>query len=157
VIHRPDIIVVDDHLIFRQGLTAIISTENIANVIAEAGNGDEFLRILPALKPDLVLMDINMPGINGVEATMRALEMVPDLKIIVYTMFGNEEYFLRMLDLGVKGFILKSGGIMELEQAIETVMEGGSYFTQKLHKSHSHLQSNQDTNPAASTAGQNLK
>ena len=129
---KPQIIIVDDHLIFRQGLKSLITTENIATVIGEASNGKEFLELLSQLKPDLVLMDIDMPHMNGMVATQKALEMMPDLKIIAFTMFGDEEYYYKMIDLGVKGFILKSSGINELEKAIRDVMEGESYFSNEV-------------------------
>lgn len=129
---KPDIFIVDDHLIFRQGLKSIISLENIATVIGEASNGKEFIELLAHLKPDLVLMDIDMPGMNGMEATQKALELMPDLNIIAFTMFGDEEYYHKMVSLGVKGLIIKSSGINELEKAIHEVMMGGSYFSNEL-------------------------
>lgn len=128
----PDIIIVDDHLIFRQGLKSLVTFENIATVIGEASNGKEFIELLSYLKPDLVLMDIDMPHMNGMEATQKALELFPDLKIIAFTMFGDEEYYYKMIDLGVKGFILKSSGINELEKAISEVTQGESYFSNEL-------------------------
>ena len=131
-VSKPDVIVVDDHLIFRQGLKSLLISEKIASVIGEASNGKEYLELLTHLKPDLVLMDIDMPNMNGMEATERSLSMFPDLKIIVFTMFGDEEYYYRMIDLGVKGFILKSSGINELEKAISEVMLGESYFSNEL-------------------------
>lgn len=129
---KPEIIIVDDHLIFRQGLKSLITSENIASVIGEASNGKEFLQLLSSLRPDLVLMDIDMPHMNGMEATQKALEVIPDLKIIAFTMFGDEEYYYKMIDLGVKGFILKSSGINELEKAIKEVMMGESYFSNEV-------------------------
>lgn len=129
---KPEIIIVDDHLIFRQGLKSLITSENIASVIGEASNGKEFLQLLSNLRPDLVLMDIDMPHMNGMEATQKALEMIPDLKIIAFTMFGDEEYYYKMIDLGVKGFILKSSGINELEKAIKEVIMGESYFSNEV-------------------------
>ncbi len=129
---KPDLIIVDDHLIFRQGLKSLITLENIANVIGEASNGIEFLELLSHLKPDVVLMDIDMPHMNGMEATQKAMELFPDLKIIAFTMFGDEEYYYKMIDLGVKGFILKSSGIQELEKALGDVMMGESYFSNEL-------------------------
>jgi DNA-binding NarL/FixJ family response regulator len=77
-------------------------------------------------------MDIDMPHMNGMEATKQALELIPDLKIIIFTMFGDEEYYYKMIDLGVKGFILKSSGINELEKAIQVVMLGESFFSNEL-------------------------
>lgn len=129
---QPEIFIVDDHLIFRQGLKSIISLEGIATVIGEASNGKEFLELLAHKKPDIVLMDIDMPHMNGIEATQKALELMPDLKIITFTMFGDEEYYYKMIDLGVRGFILKSSGINELEKAINEVMNGESYFSNEL-------------------------
>ncbi|HET6558136.1 MAG TPA: response regulator transcription factor [Prolixibacteraceae bacterium] len=129
---KPEIIIVDDHMIFRQGLKSLITSENIALVIGEASNGKEFLELISHLRPDLVLMDIDMPHMNGMEATQKALDLIPDLKIIAFTMFGDEEYYYKMIDLGVKGFILKSSGINELEKAISEVMMGESYFSNEV-------------------------
>ena len=129
---KPNIIIVDDHLIFRQGLKSIITLENIANVIGEASNGLELLNLLTHLKPDLVLMDIDMPHMNGLEATEKALELMPELKIIAFSMFSDEEYYYKMIDRGVKGFILKTSGINELENAIKNVMSGDTYFSNEL-------------------------
>lgn len=131
-IKKPTIIIVDDHLIFRQGLKSIISQENFATIIGEASNGIEFLELLSSRKPDVVLMDIDMPHMNGLEATEKAMKLMPDLKIIAFTMFGDEEYYYKMIDRGVKGFILKTSGINELENAIRDVMLGESYFSNEL-------------------------
>jgi len=128
----PTIIIVDDHLIFRQGLKSIISIENIAHVIGEASNGIEFLQLLEHITPDIVLMDIDMPHMNGLDATEKAIEMMPSLRIIAFSMFSDEEYYYKMIDRGVKGFILKSCGINELENAIQNVMKGENYFSNEL-------------------------
>ncbi len=128
----PNIIIVDDHMIFRQGLKALLTIEKIATVTGEASNGKDFIELLSSQKPDLVLMDIDMPHMNGMEATQKALMLIPDLKIIAFTMFSDEEYYYKMIDLGVKGFILKSSGIAELEKAIHEVMMGESYFSNEL-------------------------
>lgn len=129
---KPDVIIVDDHLIFRQGLKSLLTSKNIANVIGEASNGKEYLELLLTQRPDLVLMDIDMPTMNGMEATQKSLGMIPDLKIITFTMFGDEVYYHKMINLGVKGFILKSSGIEELKKAIAEVMMGESYFSSEL-------------------------
>jgi len=122
--HIPNLILVDDHLLFRQGIKSILVQQNIANVIGEAGNGLELMELLTHEKPDLVIMDIDMPKMNGVEATQKALDQFPDLKIIVYTMFGDNEYYQKMSELGVKAFMLKSKGIQELSKVISDVMMG---------------------------------
>ena len=126
---KPDIILVDDHQIFRKGIKSILTMENIATIVGEASTGKEFIELLSHLKPELVLMDIDMPDMNGLEATEKALEVMPDLKIIAFTMFGDEEYFLRMIELGAMGYILKSSDISEVEKAIHIVMKGNKYFS----------------------------
>jgi DNA-binding NarL/FixJ family response regulator len=132
LLKKPTIILVDDHVVFRQGLKSLITFENLGTVIGEASDGKEFIDLLELPVPDLVFMDIDMPNINGMEATQKALERIPELKIIVFSMFGDEEYYNKMIELGVKGFILKSSGISEVEQAIEDVMKGKTYFSNVL-------------------------
>jgi len=129
---RPDIILVDDHQIFRQGLKSILSFNHLANIIGEASNGLELLNLLSHLKPNIVLMDIDMPYMNGMEATKKALELMPDLKIIAFTMYSDEDYYYKMIEHGAKGFILKTSGINELEEAIEIVMQGDNFFSNEL-------------------------
>lgn len=134
-IHKlPTIILVDDHIVFRQGLKSLITFNALGTVIGEASNGAEFIHLISPPIPDLVFMDIDMPQMNGMKATQKALEIVPDLKIIIFSMYGDDEYYRRMLDLGVKGFILKSAGIEEVEQAINSVMIGETFFSTLLPK-----------------------
>lgn len=129
---KPKIIIVDDHLMFRQGLKAVLTAENIATVIGEASNGRDFIQMLPGLEPDIILMDIDMPYMDGMESTQRGIELMPHLKVIALTMFSDEEYYYKMIELGVKGFILKTTGISEVEKAIHDVMAGDSYFSNEL-------------------------
>ena len=124
----PKIILVDDHELFRQSLKSIITIENIATIIGEASNGKEFLDQLTYLKPDLVLMDIDMPVMNGLEATEKALKIMPDLKIIAFTMFGDDDYISKMIELGAMGYILKSCDFSVLEKAIELILKGEKYY-----------------------------
>jgi DNA-binding NarL/FixJ family response regulator len=128
-VKKPEIIIVDDHLIFRQGLKAIINFEEIGLVIGEATNGRDFIELLSSLKPDLVLMDIDMPQMNGFEATRKALDILPNLKIIAFTVFSENEYSQKMMEIGAMGFIQKSSGFYELENAIKVVLRGERYFT----------------------------
>jgi DNA-binding NarL/FixJ family response regulator len=129
---KSSVIIVDDHKLFRDGLKFILSESAIAEVVAEASNGREFLDLLTKIKPDLVLMDINMPQMNGIESSKRALEIFPDLNILVLSMYGDEEYYNTMIDLGVKGFLLKDADTSELKIAIAKILEGGTYFSQQL-------------------------
>lgn len=127
-----NIILVDDHSIFRESLKRLLMAEKIGNVIAEAKNGKEFLEIIENIVPDLVLMDISMPIMDGVEATRKAIEKHPDLQIITLSMFGDEKYYQKMIEAGAKGFVLKNADIEELENAISEVSSGGNWFSNEL-------------------------
>lgn len=111
-------VLADDHEIFREGLKAFLRGQNIANVIGEASNGKEFLELLKNVKPDLVIMDIHMPVMDGLEATCQAMKKYPELKIIAYTMFDEPIYRVLMESYGVKRFLKKASGIEDLERAI---------------------------------------
>lgn len=126
------VILVDDHKLFRDGLKLLLNNSGNVNVIAEASNGIEFLEILEIDKDAIVFMDIQMPGMNGVEATKASLEKNPDLKIIALTMFGEDEYYYQMIEAGVKGFLLKDADIDEVLEAIETVGKGENCFSKEL-------------------------
>lgn len=128
----PTIMLVDDHLLFREGLKSLIKNEKIGIIIGEASNGREFLSLLEKEKPDLVLMDIDMPLMNGAEATSRAIEQYPDLNILVLSMHGDEGHYYNMINAGVKGFLLKTADVEELEKAINLVFQGENYFSNKL-------------------------
>ncbi len=123
---------VDDHKIFREGLKLLLGTIKNVKIIGEAPNGIIFLSELPKDKPDIVFMDINMKEMDGIEATQKALEIFPDLRIIALTSFEDEEYFNRMTDLGVRGYLLKNSLKDDFEKAINRVMEGYSYYSGEL-------------------------
>ena len=131
-IPNQKIVIVDDHRLFRNGLKFIISEMDGVEVIAEASNGQEFLDLLETIDPDLVLMDISMPVLNGVDATQLALKKKPDLNILVLSMFGEDVYYNSMIELGVKGFILKDADNKELMDGINTILRGGTFFSQEL-------------------------
>lgn len=126
------ITLVDDHTLFRNGLKILLAATPEIKVISEAANGKEFLEIIEQELPHIVLMDINMPVMDGVEATHEAMEKHPDLKIIALSMFGEEDYYYRMINAGVKGFLLKNSEINEVIEAIKQVNKGNSYFSQEL-------------------------
>jgi DNA-binding NarL/FixJ family response regulator len=102
------------------------------NIIAEASNGKEFIEILETSVADIILMDIDMPEMDGIEATAIALTKKPDLKIICLSMYGEEEYYYKMIEAGVSGFLLKNSDINEVKTAIQAVADGGKYFSQDL-------------------------
>lgn len=126
------IILVDDHQLFRNGLKILLDGFPEFQVIAEASNGNDFLEIIKNSAADIALMDINMPEMDGIEATRKGLRINPSLSIIALSMYGEEEYYYKMVDAGAKGFILKDSDIMEVKEAILTVKKGGSYFSQEL-------------------------
>jgi DNA-binding NarL/FixJ family response regulator len=129
---KHGIIIVDDHKIFRDGLKFVINQMDDLEVIAEASNGKEFLSIIEKLDADIVLMDISMPQLNGIEATKSAIALKPEIKILVLSMFCDEEYYFQMVQAGVMGFVLKESGKDELEDAIRAVLNGETYFSQNL-------------------------
>jgi len=126
-------VIVDDHNLFRNGLKFILNQFENIEVVGEASNGKEFLILLENITlPDIVLLDINMPILNGIEAAKISLQKYPKLKIIVLSMYGESEYYNTMIDIGVKGFILKDCDNKELKEAIERVHAGGTYFSQEI-------------------------
>jgi DNA-binding NarL/FixJ family response regulator len=126
------IIITDDHQLFRNGLKILLNAFPEFEVIGEASNGEEFLQILQNTQADIALMDINMPEMDGIEATRKGLKINPDIQIIALSMYGEEEYYYKMVDAGAKGFLVKDSDISEVKEAILTVRKGGSYFSQEL-------------------------
>ena len=129
---KKRVFIVEDHAIFREGLKRVIGEMEDVELIGEAENGAEFLEKLKKVTPDIVLMDIKMPVMDGIEATEKALKMNPSLKILVISMFGEEEYVYSMVEKGVYGFILKTSGIRDLEKAINRVSEGQQYYSEEI-------------------------
>jgi DNA-binding NarL/FixJ family response regulator len=126
------ILIVDDHKIFREGLAFVISQIKGFEVAGEASDGFTFLEMIDYLIVDIVLMDISMPGIDGIDATVQALQKHPDLKIIALSMFCDKEYYTKMIQAGVSGYLLKESGKDELSRALNAVTAGEKYFSQKL-------------------------
>ncbi|MGV8139618.1 MAG: response regulator [Mangrovibacterium sp.] len=126
------IIIVDDHTLFRNGLRILLNSLNSYRVVAEAANGQEFLDLLEKTEVDLVLLDIDMPVMDGITAARLALQKWPGLKIITLSMYGEEDYYYKMVDAGVKGFLLKNSDMTEVKNALEAVYEGGNFFSSEL-------------------------
>lgn len=127
-------IIVDDHKIFRDGLIMLLSNFDFVSVVGQASNGEEFLELLESVTPEIVLMDINMPKMNGIEATKHALNKYPEIKIIALTSFADDEYIEQMISAGVEGYMLKRSDIEDFEIAIKKVAAGGSYFSSEIIK-----------------------
>jgi DNA-binding NarL/FixJ family response regulator len=128
------ILLADDHALFRAGIRALL--ENLAGlqVVAEAGNGREALQLVATHKPHLVLMDIGMAGLNGLEATARITKEFPYVRVIILSMHLNEEYVLHALRAGAAGYLLKDAGPTELEIAITAVSRGETYLSPAVSK-----------------------
>ena len=126
------IALVDDHALFRNGLRGLIDGKQGCRVVAESSDGAEFLENEEAMSADIVFMDIAMPTISGDKATIMALEKNPNMRIISLSMFGDENYYSRMVEAGARGFLMKDSSIEEVFAAIKTVMAGEEYFCEEI-------------------------
>jgi len=123
------ILLVDDHALVRAGIRALLDKVPEVQVVAEAKDGREALRLIGESHPGLVLMDIAMPGLNGLEATARITKEHPGVPVIILSMYADEEYVRGAVAAGAVGYLVKRGAAAELETAIETVARGGTYFS----------------------------
>jgi DNA-binding NarL/FixJ family response regulator len=126
------IAIVDDHDLFREGIKLVLNQIEEFNVVFDTSDGNRFVEALDNIQFDIVLMDIEMPAINGIQTTHLSLNAKPDLKIIALTMFSDTGHYTQMIQAGVRGFILKKANKFELQQAITTVYQGGNYFSQEI-------------------------
>jgi DNA-binding NarL/FixJ family response regulator len=126
------ILLADDHLTMRHGLKLLIDSQPDMTVVAEASNGDSAVQGALALSPDIVVMDISMPGTNGLAATRTLKQLQPDAAIVVLTRHGDEAYLQEFLRAGVAGYVLKQSASAELLQAIRAVAGGGQYLDSSL-------------------------
>jgi len=122
------ILIVDDHLLVRVGTARLLADIDGFQVIGQAATGEQAIEKVQDLKPDIVLMDIRMPGIGGLEATRRCLRIDPDLKIIAVTIYGDEPYPSKMLSAGAVGYLTKNAQVNEMVKAIKIVMTGQRYI-----------------------------
>ncbi|AEV20818.1 DNA-binding response regulator, NarL family (REC-HTH domains) [Geobacillus thermoleovorans CCB_US3_UF5] len=129
---KTRIAIIDDHQLFREGIKRILEFEGDFEVVAEGSDGSEALSIVETYRPDLVLMDINMPDINGVEATKQLIEAYPDTKVVVLSIHDDENYVMRALQTGATGYLLKEMDADTLIEAVRIVAEGGSYLHPKV-------------------------
>lgn len=128
----PKIVIADDHDMFRDALKTMLEIDDIAEVIGEANNGKDLLEKLEKITPHIILMDIDMPIMNGIEATKQISKLFPDVKVLALSMFGEEKYYKELIEVGAMGFILKSSNKKELEDAITSIHSGQSYFSNEL-------------------------
>ncbi|MDA3879447.1 MAG: response regulator transcription factor [Prolixibacteraceae bacterium] len=126
------LILVDDHQLFREGMQLLLSNLDYVSEVELAANAQELFQLLEHDTPDIIFMDIDLPETDGIEATGEVLKRYPDTNIIALSMYGEEDYYTRMIEAGAKGFILKNSGIDDVEASIKNVMAGKNYFSQEI-------------------------
>lgn len=128
------VLLADDHTLVRAGFRTLLESLEGVEVVAEADDGREALRLIEIHQPDLVLMDIAMPGLNGLEATARVVDRFPFVRVVILSMHLNEEYVVRALQAGAVGYLLKDADAAELELAIRSVARGETYLSPPVSK-----------------------
>src|SRR5689334_18824204 len=123
------ILLADDHALVRAGIRALLLNLAGIEVVGEADDGREALRLIAKLRPDVVLMDIAMPGLNGLDTTARVTKEFPDVRVIILSMYATEEYVLQALRSGAAGYLLKGARLPELELAVTSVARGETYLS----------------------------
>jgi DNA-binding NarL/FixJ family response regulator len=120
--------VADDHAVFRYGMSAMLDGTEGYEVVAEAATGEEAFRKVAEVRPDIVLMDIQMPGMNGIEATRRILQANPGVDVVVVTMFGDDDSVFAAMRAGAKGYVLKGAEAEEVMNVLRAVTQGEAHF-----------------------------
>lgn len=120
------ILLVDDHTLFRSGIRALLASQEDIDVVGEAGEGSEALKLCQILKPDIVLLDLNMPGLSGLEVLKLMLEDSPQQSVIMLTLSEEADDLLKALQLGAKGYLLKNSNVDYLVNAIRLIAQGGT-------------------------------
>ncbi|HYO62160.1 MAG TPA: response regulator transcription factor [Pyrinomonadaceae bacterium] len=126
--NKLDIIIADDHQVVREGLKALINAQPDMHVVGEAGDGRAAWLLAKQLQPDVVLMDVSMPGMNGAEATERLRQDCPLIKVLALTVYEDKGYLRQLLAAGAAGYVLKRAVVEELVRAVRAVAAGGSYI-----------------------------
>jgi len=124
-----DILLVDDHKIMRDGIRAILKVSGEFNVVAEADTGHDAVAMTRSLRPQLVLMDIHLPGLNGIEATVEILRYNPETRVVILSMYEDENSVVQAIRSGARAFVLKTASDTDLLEALRAVARGGSYLS----------------------------
>ncbi len=127
-----DILLADDHVMFRQGIKRVIEESDDLKIVGEVGNGLELLEFLKNRPVDMVILDISMPGMRGIEATREAKVIRPDIKVLILTMHNNTEYVQHSIKAGADGYLIKENSDTELLTAINKVLQGDRYISHAL-------------------------
>ena len=128
------VLIADDHAVVREGLRAVLGSESDMEVVGEAATGKEVVEQAAELRPDVILMDIQMPGINGIEATRRILEANPDVGVVVLTMFEDDDSVFSAMRAGARGYVLKGAPPSEILKVLRAVAGGEAYFGPEIAK-----------------------
>ncbi len=128
------VLLADDHALVRAGIRALLEGLEGVAVVAEAGNGGEVLELARKHRPDVVLLDISMPGTGGLEASAQLKQELPEVRVVMLSMHANEEYVLQALRAGAVGYMLKDSATAELELALQAVMQGETYLSPPISK-----------------------
>ncbi len=128
------VLLAEDHTIVRQGIAALLGTESDIEVVGEASNGLEAIELAKKLGPDVILMDIGMPQLNGLETTREIKRRFPSMKILVLTMYDNEEWIFQILKAGASGYLIKDSAMNDLTSALRAVYQGDSYLSPSISK-----------------------
>jgi two-component system, NarL family, response regulator NreC len=131
---RVSLLVADDHPIVRTGLRKILEDEPDWQIIAEAGDGRQAVKLAVELKPDIAVLDVGMPGLNGIEATRQLSKRAPQVRVLILSMLSDEPYVIQAMQAGAKGYILKDSMDADLILAIRSVSQGRSYFSPAVAK-----------------------
>ena len=126
------VLIVDDHKIMREGLRSLLEKKPDIEVVAEAENAREALKLVQEMVPNIVIIDVVMPSLNGIEATRRILARTPNVKIIALSMYSDKRFVMEMLRAGASGYLLKDCAFEELDEAIRTVMQERTYITPRI-------------------------
>lgn len=130
--NKIKLILVDDHLIVRDGIKALLEGEARFEIIGEADSGSHFFSLIKTHKPDIVLLDINLPDISGIEITKKLASAYPDIKVVVLSMYNAEDYIFNAVKAGAKAYLPKTTNRRELQEAVIAVYRGEEYFSQAI-------------------------
>lgn len=128
------VLLADDHAILREGLKTLLATDPEIQVIGDASNGQEAVNLVEKLKPDVLLMDIGMPVMNGLEAAKKIAQLYPTVKVLILTQYDSQDYLFNVLQAGAQGYVLKRSASTELFSAIKTVHDGLAYLSPAMTK-----------------------
>jgi DNA-binding NarL/FixJ family response regulator len=128
------ILLADDHIVMRTGLRALLERQPDLEVVGETENGRETVELAASLRPDVVVMDVGMPVLNGIEATQTIVTQCPTIAVVILSMHADESYVMRALKAGARGYLLKDSAAADLIGAIQAISQGKSFFSPKVSR-----------------------